>query len=140
MQGHGVMARAGGKLTARAVSAARHPGSPLRPIRVGDGGGLYLQISPTQTKSWLFRFTLAGKAREMGLGPVGDPPKAVSLAAARAAAAEAHGLLRQGLDPIEHRAQARHRAAADRAKATTHTFRGRRHDCRPRGRLAEREA
>jgi integrase len=117
------MARAGGKLTARAVATARYPGSPARPVRIGDGGGLYLQISPTQTKSWLFRFTLAGKAREMGLGPVGEPPRGVSLAAARAAAAEAHGLLRQGLDPIEHRAQARHRAAADRAKAATHTFR-----------------
>src|SRR4051794_9217990 len=112
------MAKAGVSLTAKAVAAAKHPGTPARPIRKGDGGGLYLQVAPGGSKSWLFRFTLAGKAREMGLGPMGEPPRGVTLAAARLAAAEARGLLRRGVDPIEHRAAELRRGAAQRAKAT----------------------
>ena len=34
-----------------------------------DGGGLYLQVSESGSKSWLFRFVLNGKERQMGLGP-----------------------------------------------------------------------
>lgn len=117
------MAKAGRGFTARAVTAAKHPGTPARPIRMGDGGGLYLQIAVSGSKSWLFRFTLSGKAREMGLGPVGKPPKGVTLAAARLAAASAGGLLRQGIDPIAHRAAAQRRHEADRAKAAANTFR-----------------
>jgi integrase len=105
------------------VVAAKHPGTPARPIRLGDGGGLYLQIAPSGSKSWLFRFTLAGKAREMGLGPTGEPPRGVTLAAARLAAAEARGLLRQGVDPIEHRGNSLRQAEAERAKAAANTFR-----------------
>ena len=44
-----------------------------------DGRGLYLQVSSTMTKSWLFRFMRAGRERWMGLGPYPD----VSLAEAR---------------------------------------------------------
>jgi len=90
---------------------------------MGDGGGLYLQIAPGGSKSWLFRFTLAGKAREMGLGSTGEPPRGISLAGARLAAAEARSLLRQGVDPIKHRGNALRRAAAERAKAAANTFR-----------------
>jgi hypothetical protein len=85
-----------GTLTAAAVRAARHPGGKVRPVRFGDGGGLYLQVASGNTKSWLFRYTLAGKAREMGLGPVGEPPAGVPLAKARLSAAEARGVLRAG--------------------------------------------
>ncbi len=56
------MARGSNKLTALAVAKQKTPG------RYADGGGLYLQISPTGSKSWLFRYTRQGKAREMGLG------------------------------------------------------------------------
>ena len=54
-----------------------------RPIRIGDGHGLYLQRIDGAAKSWLLRYTLRGKAREMGLGPVGEPPAGVSFAKAR---------------------------------------------------------
>ena len=64
-----------------------------------DGGGLYLQVSPAGTKSWIFRFTRAGKAREMGLGS----KLAVSLARAREKAQEARELLADGIDPIQAR-------------------------------------
>ncbi|TDU32825.1 integrase [Panacagrimonas perspica] len=65
----------------------------------GDGGGLWLQVGPTGSKAWLFRFMLQGKAREMGLGPFPDVP----LAEARQKAAEARALLRDKIDPIEAR-------------------------------------
>ena len=49
-----------------------------------DGGGLYLQVSPGGGKSWIIRYAMVGKRREMGLGPW----PTVSLAAARQAATE----------------------------------------------------
>ncbi|WP_371811380.1 Arm DNA-binding domain-containing protein [Brucella sp. 191011898] len=53
-----------------------------------DGGGLYLQVAKGGTKSWIFRFMLAGRAREMGLGSVHD----FSLREARERAREARQL------------------------------------------------
>ena len=34
-----------------------------------DGGGLYFRVSEFGTRLWAFRYTHAGRAREMGLGP-----------------------------------------------------------------------
>ncbi|HEX7636305.1 MAG TPA: integrase arm-type DNA-binding domain-containing protein [Noviherbaspirillum sp.] len=80
-----------------------------------DGGGLYFRVSEFDTKSWAFRFTYAGKAREMGLGPFPD----VSLKEARERAAEARKLLRDGVDPIDQRQAAKSALAAARASALT---------------------
>ena len=33
-----------------------------------DGGGLYLQITQAGARSWVYRFSLAGRRRDMGLG------------------------------------------------------------------------
>jgi integrase len=113
-----------GKLTAVAVRVAKHdPTKKARPIRIGDGEGLYLQIAPGGTKSWLLRYMLHGKQREMGLGPVGDPPQGVPLAAARLRAGAARALLREHRDPLTERqaAQAARRQAA--AEAAQRTFR-----------------
>jgi hypothetical protein len=52
-----------------------------KPGRYADGGGLYLQVSQSGTRAWLFRFMRNGVARHMGLGSVRD----VSLAEARSA-------------------------------------------------------
>lgn len=85
--------------------------SPLKPGYYSDGGGLYLQVSQFDTKSWVFRFTL-NKKREMGLGPIHDIP----LKKAREIAQECRLLLREGIDPItyrkERRAQAQNKSAA----------------------------
>lgn len=80
-----------------------------------DGNNLYLQISKTGTKSWIFRFTLNGKEREMGLGPL----HTVALADARAAAADARKLLLQSIDPILARDAAKTEQALRRARAMT---------------------
>jgi integrase len=97
------------KLTAMKASRAREPGL------LNDGRGLYLRIAAGGTKSWVYRFMLSGRAREMGLGSFSD----VTLAEARDLARDARRLCRQGLDPIE--ARRAHRAArrAQHAKAMT---------------------
>jgi len=80
-----------------------------------DGAGLYLQISKGGTKSWIYRFTLAGRAREMGLGPF----PSVSLAEARKRAQEARQLRLTGVDPIEHRRERLNTLRVERAKMVT---------------------
>src|SRR6201987_2102500 len=64
-----------------------------------DGGGLYLQVNAAGAKSWIYRFMLDGRAREMGLGPL----NVISLAEARKRAAECRKLRLDGMDPIETR-------------------------------------
>jgi integrase len=97
------------KLSAVAVANARAPGL------YGDGGGLYLQVTATGTKSWLFRYKVAGRGRYMGLGSLAI----VSLAEARAAAGECRRLRLQGTDPIDRRNAMRAAACLDAAKAMT---------------------
>jgi integrase len=77
----------------------------------GDGGGLWLQVGPG--RSWAFRFTLNGKPRQMGLGPVAD----VSLAAARELARQARIKVKDGIDPIEEREAGRQVEAVAKASA-----------------------
>ena len=68
-----------------------------------DGAGLYLQIRPGGARSWIYRFTLNSRTRDMGLGALAD----VSLVKARDKASAARALVNDGIDPIEHnRAQA----------------------------------
>lgn len=80
-----------------------------------DGAGLYLQVSPGGTKSWIYRFMLAGRAREMGLGPLHTVP----LADARRLAQEARQLRLAGVDPIEHRRERQQALKAEQAKRVT---------------------
>jgi hypothetical protein len=71
----------------------------------GDGGNLYLRITEAQTKSWVFRFKRgksadgAKKAYDLGLG--GYPE--VTIASARAKAAELRGMLAAGVNPANFR-------------------------------------
>ncbi|MEO6248823.1 MAG: Arm DNA-binding domain-containing protein, partial [Sphingomicrobium sp.] len=56
------------------------------PGRHADGGGLQLLVKDSGSRSWVYRFMLRGKSRDVGLGPaVGSG--AVSLADARDLAA-----------------------------------------------------
>lgn len=110
-----------GKLTALAVKSLKHPSNQGRPVRFPDGDGLYLQVTAGDAKSWLFRYMLNGKSREMGLGPAGDPPDRVPLAKARTLAAQAKGRLQGGHDPIDERqaeAAAKIRAQAEAKERT----------------------
>jgi hypothetical protein len=81
------------RLTALAVTRASKPGL------YADGAGLYLRVSRNGSKSWALRFTLRGKASEMGLGGLTK----VTLADARKKAADARLLLSDGRDPLDLR-------------------------------------
>ena len=87
------MARKFNRLSARTVATAVKRG------RYPDGDGLYLQVSSFKTKAWIFRYTLYGRHRQMGLGSV----RTVSLSEARDAARECRKLLQDKIDPISHR-------------------------------------
>lgn len=97
------------KLNALKVSKETTPGY------YADGGGLYLQISASGSRSWIYRFSLARRAREMGLGPVST----ISLAAARALATECRKMVSEGIDPIEARNGERERAMMEDANGLT---------------------
>jgi integrase len=81
------------KLTARRVETVKAPG------RHSDGGGLYLNVTESGAKSWLFMFKKAGRRREMGLGSA----QSVPLARARALAAAARQHIAAGHDPLAMR-------------------------------------
>ena len=103
------MARLIEKLTPLGVSKKQTPG------HYGDGGGLWLQISKFKSKNWVFRYTLHGTRREMGLGPI----HTVSLAEARQKAKECRLTLLDGKDPIEVRETTTLAEALRRAKMMT---------------------
>ena len=101
------MARTLNKLSDLAIRAATKPG------RLSDGGGLYLQVTEGGA-SWVYRYMLAGRAREMGLGPLA----LYGLSEARTVAHDARRLRHQGVDPIEARRAARAaRMRPERARA-----------------------
>jgi hypothetical protein len=50
-----------------------------KPMRLFDGGGLYLEISPSGSKLWRLKYRFAGKEKRLALGIYPD----VSLAGAR---------------------------------------------------------
>ena len=93
-------ARQSNKLTARQIVSAK-------PGRHGDGGGLYLVVSRTGARKWIFRFTSRGKPNEMGVGGA-----AVTLAQARDRAADARKFVASGVNPITARREARMASAA----------------------------
>lgn len=99
------------RLTALGIKRHRAPGL------IADGNGLYLQTSESGSKSWIFRYRLAGKNRAHGLGAIEN----VSLDRARAEAVRCKQLLRDGVDPIEERKV--RVGAAIAASTTSKTFR-----------------
>ena len=90
-------------------------GKRAKPGRYPDGGGLYLQVGPTGTKAWLYRFMLNGKAREMGLGAV----DVVDVGTARAEAQECRKLVHKGIDPIEARRAGRLQSLIEASRNVT---------------------
>jgi hypothetical protein len=75
------------------------------PGRHADGGGLHLLAKDSGSRSWVFRFMLNGKSRDLGLGPAGVGGLSLSQARDRA---------------TELRLKAK--AAAQAAKVTSVTF------------------
>lgn len=83
------------KLTNTQIQAVSKTG------RVSDGDGLYLNVSKTGSKSWVFMWVRNGRRREMGLGTLNHGTATVSLAVARQKAEEIRAILGQGGDPFK---------------------------------------
>jgi integrase len=83
--------------------------SPLKvkhakPGMHADGGNLYLQVTPARdgkrfNRSWIFRYRVNGRLRDMGLGSVDT----LSLSEARERAREQRQKRLDGIDPIDAR-------------------------------------
>lgn len=73
------------------------------PGRHGDGRGLFLYVKPSGARSWVLRYQVHGRRRDLGLGAYPD----VTLAMARERALEARRLIAEGEDPIAKKQQAK---------------------------------
>jgi hypothetical protein len=89
-----------GKLNIKQIENAK---PRAKPYMLSDGGNLYLRTRPNSAKSWIFRYTRAGKPAEMGLGSA----LTTTLREAREKAHDARRLVAAGINPIEARREAR---------------------------------
>jgi hypothetical protein len=102
-------------LTDAAIRNAKPGITPLgaktsRPYKLGDAGGLYLEVTPSGGKWWRLKYRFGGKEKRLSLGVYPD----VTLAKARERRDEARRLLVDGVDPSENRKAAK-LAGAERA-------------------------
>lgn len=79
----------------------------VKPGIYADGGGLRLVVKVTGARSWVYRFMLKGKSRDIGLGSAGPGtgPDIVSLGEARDRAIDFRRLVKAGIDPLQKRDQ-----------------------------------
>src|SRR5690348_6806314 len=94
-------------LTDRAIKNVK---ASDRPVRLFDGGGMYLEIAPRGGKWWRLKYRFGGKEKRLSLGVYPD----VSLADARDRRDAARKLLAAGKDPSAQR-KAEKREAKGRA-------------------------
>jgi integrase len=87
------MSRPINRLSARQCQTIKEKG------KHADGGGLYLCISGSDARSWMFLYHRDGRRREMGLGSL----RSVSLARARELAAQARADVAEDIDPKARR-------------------------------------
>jgi integrase len=70
-----------------------------KPYKIGDSGGLYVEVRPDGGKYWRLKYRIGGREKRLSLGVYPD----VALAKARERRDEARKLLVDGIDPSEHR-------------------------------------
>lgn len=88
-----------------------------RPYRVADSNGLCIEVRPTGSKAWRYRYRYAAKASIVTI----DEYPAMSLQQARAERDKLRALLRGGANPA-HVARAERAAHADRVNSTFGTI------------------
>ncbi len=84
---------------------SQHP----RAGKYNDGAGLLLHKRKDGGAQWIYRFTIHGRRREMGLGALRD----VSLKQARELATGWRAVLREGRDPIKEREKQKREAISN---------------------------
>jgi len=85
----------------KTASAGRH----------GDGRGRFLYVKPSGARSWVLRYQVKGRRRDLGLGAYPE----VTLAMARDRVIEARRLIAEGEDPIAKKQQAKPKTFKDSA-------------------------
>lgn len=85
-----------------------------RPMKLSDGGGLHLRVTPAGGKLWRLAYRHLGKQKELALGAYPE----IGLAEARAARDDAKRLLALGKDPGEAKKMAQRTALRE----ATNTF------------------
>ncbi|CAN2526273.1 tyrosine-type recombinase/integrase [Burkholderia pseudomallei] len=78
-------------------TAIRNAKPADKPVRLFDGGGLYLEIAPSGGKWWRLKYRFGGKEKRYSLGVYPEVP----LATARKKRDEAREKLAAGIDPGE---------------------------------------
>jgi integrase len=101
-----------GKLSAKKIEHLKKVG--YHP----DGDNLYFQVTSSNAKSWIFRFSFDGKRREMGIGSYPE----ITLEKARESAIELRRLVKAGTDPIELRKADQAAKRAERNNAVTFAY------------------
>jgi integrase len=81
------------------VAQIKNEKSTGKPVKLSDGGGLFLLIQPNDKKYWRLAYRFNGKQKTLALGVY----PAVSLAKARERREDARRLLADGIDPNEQR-------------------------------------
>lgn len=76
--------------------------------KLGDGGGLYLQVNPSGTKLWRMKYRWDGREKKLAIGPY----PLVSLADARTKRDQARLQLVDGKDPSREKMLANYQAIA----------------------------
>jgi integrase len=76
-------------------AAAKAAGAHSRAYKLFDGGGLFLHVAPTGTKTWRLKYRWRGREKLLVLGRFPE----MNLAQARMAREEAKAKLRDGVDP-----------------------------------------
>lgn len=94
-----------------------------KPGRHSDGGGLQLLVKQSGARSWVYRFMLDGRSRDVGLGAAG--PGGISLADARDEATRLRLKVKAGIDPLQEKeaAAAEAQASARASDIASKTFR-----------------
>lgn len=95
-------------LTDKAIRAAKHG---EKPVRLFDGGGLYLELAPNGGKWWRLKYRFGGKEKRLSLGVyprvslAGSKDKDTGkwIEGARDKRDKARRLLADGIDPSEQR-------------------------------------
>jgi integrase len=80
-----------------------------KPLKLPDGGGLYLEVRPSGAKLWRYRYRIAGRENVFAIGEFFPDQKRaghISLEAARAARNAARVLVRRGVHPAHARQEA----------------------------------
>ena len=88
------------------ATAIRNTKPADKPIRLFDGGGMYLEVSPAGGRWWRLKYRFVGKEKRLSLGVYPE----VSLAEARSRREDARKLLAAGIDPSDQRKAAKREA------------------------------